>query len=75
MAFGEPRLDTIDDVSALLSSIRERIAVVAARQRMNLTERDVAEFEGAYDDIDRIHTTMLRLRGQVSREYQDRIGH
>lgn len=75
MAFGEPRIDTIDDVSALLSSIRQRIAIVAARQRMNLTERDVAEFEEAYDELDRTHDIVLRLRGQLSTDYIARIGH
>lgn len=75
MAFGEPRLDTIDDVSALLSSIRERIAIVAQRQRMNLTERDVAEFEGMYEECDRIHEVVLDLRAHLSDDYLIRIGH
>ncbi len=75
MAFGEPRLDTIDDISAYLSSIRERIAIVAQRQRMNLTGRDVAEFEGIYEECDQIHAIVLGLRAQLSNDYLIRIGH
>ena len=74
MAFGEPRLDTIDDISAYLSGIRQRIAIVAARQRMNLTDCDVAEFEGVYEDCDRIHELMLELRTRISDDYLARIG-
>jgi hypothetical protein len=75
MAFGEPRLDAIDDVTGYLSSIRARVAIVAARQRMNLTERDVAEFEGLYEECDEIKRIVLRLRSQVQAEYLTRIGH
>jgi hypothetical protein len=75
MAFGEPRLDAIDDVTGYLSSIRARVAIVAARQRMNLTERDVAEFEGLYEECDEIKRIVLRLRSQVQAEYLARIGH
>jgi hypothetical protein len=74
MAFGEPRLDTIDDVSAVLSVIRERIAIVAQRQRMSLTDRDIAEFEGVYDDLDRIHDLILHLRDRLSTDYRARNG-
>lgn len=75
MAFGEPRLDLIDDISALLDSIQERVVIVAARQRMNLTKRDVAELEGIDQETREIHKMVLRLRKQVNAEYLVRIGH
>lgn len=73
MAFGEPRLDRADDISAVFSRVKERIAIVAARQRISLTRRDEIELSEAFQDLDWLHEQVLILRAAVSAEYQDRI--
>lgn len=72
--FGEPRLDAIDDASAALSSVRERVRILAARLRMHLDEDDVAELLGILDDCDRAQSHYLRARSTLSRDYLTRIG-
>lgn len=72
--FGEPRLDAIDDASAALSSVRERVRILAARLRMHLDEDDVAELLGILDDCDRAQSHYLRARSQIAREYRIKIG-
>jgi len=74
MAFGERRIDTIDDITAALSATRGRVVILAARLRMHLTEADVAELEGILDDADRIQAYTAELRARLSREYLVRIG-
>jgi uncharacterized protein (DUF1778 family) len=74
MAFGEPRLDRADDISAVISHAKQRIAIVAARQRVNLTEQDEAELVNLLNDIDLIHRLVLELRSTVSANYLKRIG-
>ena len=74
MAFGERRIDTIDDIAAALSATRGRVVILAVRLRMHLTEADVAELEGILDDADRIQAYTAELRGRLSREYLVRIG-
>ena len=75
MAFGDPRLDTIDDISALLDTIQERVLILGVRRRMDLTRDDVNELEGIVLDTEKIHGMVLSLRGKVSAEYLERIGH
>lgn len=66
MAFGESRLDTIDDASAALSSARGRVRILAARLRMVLTDEDVDELWGLLADLDRAHAHWLSVRASLS---------
>lgn len=74
MAFGEPRIDRIDDANAALSSIRGRVRLLAARLRMHLADDDVAELEGILDDCDRAQGYWLDTRSELSTDYLKRIG-
>lgn len=74
MAFGEPRLDRADDIAAVISEMRESLAIVATRQRMNLSARDVAELARLNARLDWLHRHVLDLRASVSAEYRLRIG-
>lgn len=69
MAFGDERLSLIDDASAALSSARGRVRILGARLRMVL-----AELIGMLNDLDRAQSYWLRVRGQLSDEYCERIG-
>jgi hypothetical protein len=74
MAFGEPRIDRMDDGNAALSSIRGRVRILAERLRMHLTEEDVAELIGIIDDCDRAQTYWLDARAVLSSDYLRKIG-
>lgn len=74
MAFGEPRIDAVEDASGWLSSIRGRVRILAARLRMHLNDDDVAEMQGIFDDCDEVLAILSVMRAEYSMDYAARIG-
>lgn len=55
-------LATIDDGLAALTEIFPAVAFIIARQRINLTKRDVAELERIVDAAGRAKTALMAAR-------------
>ena len=62
-----PQIAAIDDMSGALSSIRESVAIIAARNRDILRTEDLSELSLILDACDRIQTYHLIVRADVSR--------
>lgn len=62
----------IDDISALLSDIRESVYILARRYRVEFTPADVDELRRILEAADKVHERHLDVRREMSAAYRKR---